>query len=503
MDGHAETDFDEEEREIGRQLDALWDSSAGQNVVPSNVTHDGTELVADRYQLEHCIGSGAFGLVYRAFDTVGGKHVAIKLPRPEVLLAPQQLERFRREAAIAMQLAHDGIIPVIDCNFEVLTPFIVMHWCDGPDLAQFMQRAKVGDQRIEWKSIAMTVAKVARAIDHAHHQGITHRDLKPSNILLEPLQQIRSNERASENLEDYEPRVTDFGLAHLVDASVTNTRSSILIGTPVYLAPEQIERFAGQKGESKGSSCSDIYALGMILFELLAGKPAVEGDSWFSVIDSIRNGRRLSLKEIRPDLPPNLIAICECCLSRDPAGRYETAALFAEDLEACCMDRSVTLAKRSWRQRFSFFSQQQQRVSQAGTFALMLQFLVMLCFAGTLMAKLLGVPIRGQQSVAYFLVEWLFVAITIHIPIGWVAIKTLKGQRSAVWAGLLGTALLVAVQLVVLLGIISGWWPLESIPVYADEPATARVVYIIMMAAFSIQTFLFAIAVPASRRFGN
>ena len=485
--------------EVSRQLDQLLRPQVATNVYAGDPANVDGGLIASKYQLQECIGSGSFGLVYRAVDTSDQSIVAIKLPRPEVLLAPEQLERFRREAAVSLRLSHPNIVSVLDFDIDSLTPHIVMKWCDGLDLSHHLARLKLKGAHVDWRAAAKLISCVARAIEHAHQNRVTHRDLKPSNILLELFESPDNGDALALGLEHYKPLVTDFGLAHLVDASVSDTRSSLLIGTPVYLAPEQIERFAGQPSSTTHLASADIYALGMILFEMLAGQPAVEGDTWFSVVDAIRSGKRLSIRQLRPDLPRDLASICECCLSRDPVGRYRSADQLADDLDACVAAKHVRPVKRSWLERIRFFGLQSERIWQAGLYAVAIHTVlfawliagVWVVFFRQDLTQDLGL-VKAQHYSPFF--DAIRVILTMHFPMIAVGWMTFRERGWAVWLGTCLAMLCLLPPVLMAMGFNGLFVELYQNSVY-HRVMFATLVFLMM----SVQVALFLFALFAHR----
>ena len=319
------------------QLDQLWQTPEGHSPAapfPTTLTHAmpaGTTL--GRFQIEGLLGSGAFGVVYSAYDPRLDRRVALKLPRAEVLLDVEKRERFATEASLAAALDHPGIVPIYEAELDTPTPHLVSGLCLGPDLAKWLAKWQ---EPIPWEQAAHCMVQIAEAVEYAHRQGVFHRDLKPSNILLMPKDE---DQGVDAELCEYQPRITDFGLSKLADASLAVTRSSMLIGTPLYMAPEQIDG-----SPASNMAATDIYSLGVILFELLAGRPPIEGDSYVEVLDKLRNQTPTSLRLLRKDIPVDLDTIAMCALAKVPEDRYQTAASLAEDLTRCVEGRPI-LAK--------------------------------------------------------------------------------------------------------------------------------------------------------------
>jgi WD40 repeat protein/tRNA A-37 threonylcarbamoyl transferase component Bud32 len=301
------------------------------------------------YELIEEIGRGGAGVVYRARQRSLGREVAVKLLRAGELATAAEVERFRREARAAAGLDHPGVVPLYEVGEADGLHYYSMRLVPGPSLAAVLEAAPCGSpSRPSPGEFARIVAAVAHAVDHAHRNGIVHRDLKPGNILLEP------------DVSGV-PVVTDFGLARRLApgdaASLTPTGA--LVGTPRYLAPELT------RGEEALPS-SDVYALGVVLYECLVGHPPFPaGGGEVPVVELVRQieagnpppprlGRRLR----------DLETICLKCLERDPAARYPSAAGLADDLEAWREDRPIAARPAGRVRRLRLWAARQPAVAR-------------------------------------------------------------------------------------------------------------------------------------------
>ena len=247
--------------------------------------------------------------VYRAIAP-DGSPVAVKVLYPHLTADPGFVTRFAQEVAAAASLEHPHIMGVLDHGADGELSYLVMELVDGPSL----RTALAGqEQPVSPEAAVSLVAAVAEALDHAHRRGVVHRDVKPSNILLRG--------------EDWaDPVLTDFGIPRVVEATVSTAGGGIL-GTPTYMAPEQGQ---GQPGDAR----SDIYALGVVLYELLVGQPPFAAESPYAVILRQIHTPPPAPRARRPDLPRAVEAVVLRALAKDPATRYATAADFAEALRA-------------------------------------------------------------------------------------------------------------------------------------------------------------------------
>ena len=270
------------------------------------------------YQILEEIGRGGIGVVYRARHR--RRIVALKRILPYHADSRETLVRFRREAETAANLVHPNILPTYEVSEDDDgLPFFSMKFAGGDSLLDAAPALR-GEPR---RAVAL-MAKVARAVQYAHAQGILHRDLKPGNILLDG---------------QGEPLVSDFGLAKCLEPTSNLTRTLTTVGAPDYVAPEQIDP-AGA-GSGKLGPAADVYSLGAILFDLLTGRPPFLGEHALKVIQQASEKPAPKLRTLMPGLDRDLETICSKCLERDPSARYRSAGALAEDLERWLEGRPI------------------------------------------------------------------------------------------------------------------------------------------------------------------
>lgn len=262
-----------------------------------------------RYQILKTLGRGAMGVVYLARDTHLERNVALKVPQLSGPEHPDTIERFYREARAAAVLRHPHLCPVFDVGQIGDRHYISMAYIEGHTLARYINPARPQ----KGAAAAALIRKIALGIQEAHRHGIVHRDLKPGNIMVD---------------SRGEPLVMDFGLARNVSSSdITRmTQAGMLVGTPAYMSPEQIE------GDQEIGIATDIWSLGVILYELLTAQLPFPGNTIYKVLGNILNSEPRPLGELRPDLPPELVAICHRMISKNIADRFATMTEVAEAL---------------------------------------------------------------------------------------------------------------------------------------------------------------------------
>ena len=246
--------------------------------------------------------------VYRAHDRLLERTVALKILHEQFTRDDDYVERFRREARAVAQLAHPNIVTVIDRGEQDGRQFIVFEYVDGMNLKELMTQEGPLSPR---EAIELAL-QVARGLSFAHESGLVHRDVKPQNVLLDA---------------DGRAKVTDFGIAHAVDVDGMTITGTIM-GTSNYIAPEQAR---GQPVDEQ----TDVYSLGCVLYELLAGDVPFDGDNFVAVAMRHVNDPVPSVRDIRPDVPPRLDWAIQQAMAKDHDERFESMADFAAELEAC------------------------------------------------------------------------------------------------------------------------------------------------------------------------
>jgi eukaryotic-like serine/threonine-protein kinase len=261
--------------------------------------------VFGRYQLQERIGQGGMGVVYRAFDTVLERVVALKLVQAPTELEAELRERFFREARAAGHLSHTNIVTIYDLGEQDGRPYIAMEYLDGEDLQKRLARP----ERMSLRRRLDLAIEICHGIEYAHSRGIVHRDLKPANVYL---------------VESGTAKILDFGLARLMTSQLT--QSNMLMGTLNYMAPEQVR---GERADQR----SDIFSMGVVLYELFGGRRAFEGDSVASTLYKILEVTPEPLSQVDPTLHPDLAVIVDRAMAKLRDERYSDMTSLRVDLE--------------------------------------------------------------------------------------------------------------------------------------------------------------------------
>jgi tetratricopeptide (TPR) repeat protein len=316
---------------------------------PNRLAAESLPAIAGFEILEE-LGRGGMGVVYLARQTALQRLVAVKMLRGGAVDAEQRA-RFRTEMEAAARLKHPHIVQIHEVGEHAGQPYCVLEYVGGGNLQQALagtpQAADVA---------ARIIQQLALAVQHAHEQGIVHRDLKPANVLLEAEVGSRTSEVGGR--EEVTPdsclltpgfKIADFGLARQLEVNAAHTQTGDIVGTPAYMAPEQAA------GQSKACGpATDVYSLGVILYELLTGRPPFQGASLLETLEQVRSQEPVPPRALVPRTPRDLNTICLKCLHKEPALRYSTAAALAADLAAFAEGRPIAarpvgLVERSWK----------------------------------------------------------------------------------------------------------------------------------------------------------
>src|SRR5262245_48415813 len=299
------------------------------------------------------VGRGGMGVVYQARHRGLHRLAALKMVLAGEFASPAQEVRFRLEAELAARVRHPNIVQVYEIGSYQGRPFLALEWVEGGSLAN-----RLDGQPWPPGEAAALVETLARAIHVAHAEGVVHRDLKPANVLLQggeggsPTDQGASSRPGStaDPASGFLPKITDFGLARPIEGGVSVTHSGVLVGTPGYMAPEQA---AGTGRGALVGPATDIYALGVILYQLLTGQLPFRGDSSLEVLRAVTSDEPVRPRHLQPRLPRDLEAITLHCLEKEPTRRYPGALALADDLQRFREGKPVAARPVGWGARLA------------------------------------------------------------------------------------------------------------------------------------------------------
>jgi tetratricopeptide (TPR) repeat protein len=319
------------------------------------------------FELIEKLGSGAFGTVWKARDTKLDRTVAVKIPRHGSMSADEQ-QKFFREASAAAQLRHPNIVSVHEVGRDGDTVYIVSDFIRGSTLSDWLT-----GQKLTSREAAELCAKIADALHHAHEQGVVHRDLKPANIMIDASGQ---------------PHLMDFGLARREVGEATVTLDGVLMGTPAYMSPEQAA-FKSHTADRR----SDVYSLGVILFELLTGERPFRGNIEM-IIQQVIQDEPTSPRKLNSNVPKDLETITLKCLEKDPSRRYQSANEFSEEIRRHLSGNPIKARPVGRPERAVRWIQRNKTVSAAMAIA------IVALAVGTVVSTLFAIDSRRQAATA-------------------------------------------------------------------------------------------------------
>ncbi|NNJ27538.1 serine/threonine-protein kinase [Alienimonas chondri] len=441
-----------------------------------------------RFQIKGVVGHGGMGTIYRAFDPTLDRYVALKVPRFDAAGDPALRQQFLKEARAAAAVSHPHLVEVYEAGTITEEDgsgercYIATELCEGPDLAKWLEQRT---EPVPPTTAAALLIPMAEAVHQCHAVGVVHRDLKPANVLLDAPDPRPTESGGGDAALPFVPKVSDFGVARVLEESAAATRTSQAVGTPLYMSPEQ----AGERLEEIGPA-TDVWALGAILYETLTGRPPFDAGTTLGLLKQIDGDDPPPPRALRPGLPAGLDAICMKCLRKRPDERYASAADLAADLTAWQEGRAVSARRFCWRDRFATWSRRPARIRDAAMLAIVWN--AALASGIALMAMDIGfgweTPLPEYDE---FLGEAMKITIA-HYAIALIAWRMLLGARWAYW---ICFASAVVCEYIVVNGLFFGGG--GGFSMYRDLPVAKYLVLVTLTTAFTAQLTLFLLSLRA------
>jgi hypothetical protein len=417
------------------------------------------------------VGRGAMGVVYKARQTALERTIALKVILAGDHAEADQLARFLTEARAVARLQHSNIVQVYELGEYAGRWYLVLEYVEGGSL----DRRLADGQRPG--SAALLVEAVARGAHAAHERGIIHRDLKPANVLL---------------TWDGTPKITDFGLAKLLDGGPARTRSGAILGTPSYMAPEQ----AMGKSKEVGPA-TDIWALGVILYELLTGRPPFQAPTILDTLTQVCTQEPLPPRRFQRGVPRDLEVICLKCLEKDPHARYPSALALADDLGRFTRGEPIKARKSGMLGSFRRWVQHPARIRHAANLVIAASA-VAFGFGGAGILGAIAMLVAGGQWAVAFPVEVLMVGMLFAA--GWLLRRLGQGVSAgkawALWTGLFGSLVFLSLPGVLFIAV-AGYDAFFTQPQEREKALQALMGAVLVWAILSIPFFSFTCALRA------
>jgi len=413
------------------------------------------------FSLVRELGRGRFGIVYLADDQKLKRQVAVKIARSDIASSPELRKRFLGEAEASAKLEHPGIVSLHEAGEAGETLYIVMAYIEGITLAEYL--LSKDRPPMPPRAAAALVAQLCRAVEHGHQRGVVHRDLKPANIML------ATDPKTGELFAPLKPIILDFGLARTLNDELSDTRSSMMIGTPLYMSPEQA------MCKKEVAAPSDLFSLAAILYELLTGKPPFVGDSLPDVLRQLEECTPTSVRALRPEVPIDLETICLKGLCETPADRYSSASAMADDLSRFENGEPIAARPPTKRDRVRYWCRKHRRVDEAAMIVFCLAAVMIIFGLGGVIALVLTKATANVNQMVLQTLPFNGITTCMQCWFAWLAMKMKRDHvaPTSTKAGIVCASLLAAMAVVAALGWVS------PLPFYDEHPVARLLVFML------------------------
>lgn len=431
-----------------------------------------------RFEIMQLLGHGGMGSVFLALDTAMERCVAIKVPRNPGALSHDGSDRFLREARIAAQLHHQHLVEIYDVGQHADGCYLVTRYADAGDLATFLHNHT---GQISSKDAVKLMIAIADGVAHCHERNIAHLDIKPGNILFAS----DCDHDFSETVFPGHPLVTDFGLARLADSDNQFVQTSVLVGTPLYMSPEQIECRRSEIGP-----VSDVFALGALFYELLTGRRPFSARTSMELVDKLRSGKPDPILRTHK-VDEELAMICQRCLQNRPEDRYPSAAELLDDLRRWDSGQPISDYRIPTWKRIFRWCELPERITQAAAVAMAFNIAMLAGFGCGVVYKILGGEVV-PGTLGQLVMDALKLSLLPHGPLVVVSWLVLQGRLSLYWLNLVLVTLLVGALTA---SFIIGESPIAA---YDSNPFAFYVSHVLVAGIGLAQLLAHLVAIPAA-----
>lgn len=438
-----------------------------------------------RFRVIRKVGEGGMGSVYLGHDDRLDRPVAIKVPRRDATRSLETRNRLLREAKLTAGMSHPNLIQVYEVGIWENHCFVASQWAPDGDLSHWIGN-NPGPADTSWT--LQLLERVTDVLGHCHQNGIVHLDLKPGNILFDSTPPQKEISAGDCEAEFPTPLLADFGLARLVEQGLEETLSSVILGTPMYMSPEQIE---GRTSEI--DKRADVFAVGVLMHELLFGHRPFVGRTAATILDRIRDRGSLFMPK-GVAVPSTLRSICRKCLETNPEDRYQDASEIRDDIRRILSNEPVSAKVPTIATRLSRWTQETTRINEAGLLSLWLQggvlaaLILLLIMKGTGWAE--AVPTSMQRLTIDVLSIIAFPTLP-NIIAGYLILKKWA------WAFCINSAISVGFVVILLTAIVSQESPMS---LYNGEPLAFFVAHFLLLMLAITQLAAHVVAIPAALR---